>query len=249
MGFNTCKIKRSKGKTRVIAGVLTTVAALCLVLAVGCGDDNEVDGIKGGGSWNDDDGRENVILQLGSFTDERDGQTYPTTKIGYQTWMAKNLNYDAAGSACYNWNSANCDTYGRLYDWATVMAGASSSSSNPSGVRGICPEGWHVPSDAEWASMINLVGVSAGAKLKSRSGWDNRGNGDDLVGFTALPGGHRTSMFNYVGRYGYWWTTTQLDADDAWGRSMTSSSRDVERNFYRKRLMMHSLRCVMDVHP
>src|SRR5215469_10890371 len=95
-------------------------------------------------------GHFNPAITYGSFTDSRDSKTYRTVVIGTQTWMAENLNYNATGSKCYNDSTQYCDLYGRLYDWTTAMAGVSSSSANPSGVLGICPVGWHLPSDAEW---------------------------------------------------------------------------------------------------
>ncbi|MDR2728373.1 MAG: hypothetical protein LBB56_04515, partial [Chitinispirillales bacterium] len=111
-----------------------------------------------------------------SFTDTRNSQTYKTVKIGNQTWMAENLNYAGSGGntgVCYNSSSDNCSKYGRLYTWAEVMNGASSSLLNPSGVQGVCPVGWHVPSDAEWTILTDFVGgdLTAGTKLKSKTGW------------------------------------------------------------------------------
>ena len=96
-----------------------------------------------------------------------DGNVYNTVLIGDQCWMKENLNTtrDAAGNNitryCYDNNTTNCDLYGGLYTWATVMNGAGSSNNNPSGVQGICPTGWHVPSDAEWTQLVDYV-VSQG---------------------------------------------------------------------------------------
>ena len=111
---------------------------------------------------------------LDSVTDY-DGNVYPTVEIGYQCWMKENLrttHYDdgtaipvgtvLSDSVPYRYapndNSANVPTYGYLYNWAAVMHGDSSSNANPSGVQGICPEGWHVPSYAEWVQLTNYVG-------------------------------------------------------------------------------------------
>jgi len=118
----------------------------------------------------------------GSFTDVRDGNVYATVKIGNQTWMAENLNHntaDGAGSWCYGNRLDNCDKYGRLYDWNTAMAGKAGTEENPSGVRGVCPEGWHLPSNAEWAELLDVVRggycdqSSYGLKLKSERGWES----------------------------------------------------------------------------
>ena len=87
-----------------------------------------------------------------SFTDSRDGQTYQAVQIGDQCWMAENLNYDqeAYGNDwCYENKMSNCNTYGRLYDWIAIMQGRKSNNDNPSKVKGVCPSGWHLPSDEE----------------------------------------------------------------------------------------------------
>ncbi len=122
-----------------------------------------------------------------TLTDARDGQKYATVCIGKQNWMAQNLNYDATGSACYNNIPGNCTIYGRLYDWNTVMQGASASDSDPSGVQGVCPKGWHVPSKAEWDKLIISLGGkdAAGFSLMSTT-W---GSGTNSSGFNVLPAG------------------------------------------------------------
>ena len=96
-----------------------------------------------------------------------DGNVYKTVKLGNQVWMAQNLrttryadgrkiplgtreSFDVAYRYYPNNNRANVSKYGYLYNWPAVMNGSLSSSANPSGVQGICPDGWHVPSDAEW---------------------------------------------------------------------------------------------------
>jgi uncharacterized protein (TIGR02145 family)/uncharacterized repeat protein (TIGR02543 family) len=186
----------------------------------------------------------------GSFTDARDSRTYRCVTIGTQTWMAENLNYNASGSVCYNNDPGNCNTYGRLYDWNTVMAGASSSSSSPSGVRGICPVGWHVPSDAEWTTLTDFVGGAsiAGTRLKSTSGWNSGGNDTDDHGFSALPGGSRWAdgSFNYVGSSGGWWSATEHGASYAWYRYMLWDYSDVYRWDSGKTRSQLSLRCLQD---
>ncbi|MDA3853143.1 MAG: FISUMP domain-containing protein, partial [Bacteroidales bacterium] len=111
----------------------------------------------------------------GTFTDSRDNNTYNWVTIGEQVWMAENLAYlprvhsnalfANADSACYGVygydgtdvtaakDSANYSTYGVLYNWYAAMAGASSSDASPSGVQGVCPTGWHLPSDDEWTIL------------------------------------------------------------------------------------------------
>jgi uncharacterized protein (TIGR02145 family) len=164
----------------------------------------------------------------GRFTDARDGQEYGCVTIGTQVWMAQNLNYAGSGGnvgVCYDNQESNCDIYGRLYNWAAVMGFESICDSTfcvsqvQTRHQGICPAGWHVPSDAEWTTLINFVGgaSTAGTRLKSESGgwrdWDGRdANGTNNFGFSALPGGTRTNLgFTGIGRYGDWWSTTEDD--------------------------------------
>ncbi|WP_290744549.1 fibrobacter succinogenes major paralogous domain-containing protein [Fibrobacter sp. UBA4309] len=167
-----------------------------------------------------------------SLTDERDGQTYKTVKIGSQWWMAENLNYETGNSYCYNNNSANCTKYGRLYTWAAAMDSVGTLTTNGKGcgykktcsptypVRGICPEGWHLPSKTEFETLFTAVGGqdSAGTALKSTGGWFNDGNGTDAFGFSALPAGDRGSNggCNYEGLNAYFWSSTEYDSNYAY---------------------------------
>jgi uncharacterized protein (TIGR02145 family)/uncharacterized repeat protein (TIGR02543 family) len=180
-----------------------------------------------------------------TFVDSRDGKSYSKVTIGDQTWMAENLNYNASGSVCFNNNSSNCAQYGRLYSWSTAMNGASSSSANPSGVQGVCPAGWHLPSNAEWATLENYVGSSSGTKLKSTSGWDNNGNGTDQYGFSALPGGdqHSDGSFNHGGQTGLWWSTNEYSSSNAYSHNIYSNETSVKLDNYSK-YAMYSVRCV-----
>ena len=129
-----------------------------------------------------------------TLVDARDGQKYTTTCIGKQKWMAQNLNYNAAGSFFYNNDPANGAIYGRLYDWATLMQGAASSTASPSGVQGVCPKGWHIPSNAEYVTMAGSLGgttVAGGAMKAMSSLWNSPNTGaTNSSGFSGLPGGN-----------------------------------------------------------
>lgn len=172
----------------------------------------------------------------GHFTDSRDGQAYKYVKIGKQTWMAQNLNYaGSSGSVgvCYNGVPSNCTTYGRLYTWSEVMAGSSSSTSIPSGVQGICPSGWHVPSDAEWSALVQYVdSATSGTKLKSTSGWSNSGNGTNAYGFNVLPAGYRQNVgpFNALGDIAYFCSSSEDAASNAWYWNFYCDYAYVSRN-------------------
>ncbi len=169
--------------------------------------------------------------QKGTFTDSQDRKTYKTVKIGTQTWMAENLNYDASGSVCYENNSANCEKYGRLYNWETALKA--------------CPKGWHLPSKDEYEVLDKAVGGEnlAGKKLKSKSGW----NGTDEFGFSALPGGSGYSNGNFytVGYGGYWWSSTEGSSFSAYYRDM---NYDLEHAYWDSisKDYLFSVRCVQD---
>ena len=159
------------------------------------------------------------------MTDGRDGQTYKIVKIGEQIWMAENLNYKTESSYCYRDADSNCTKFGRLYTWAAAMDSAAKWSINgyrcgsgtycfpPYPVRGVCPEGWHLPTKAEFETLFAAVGDSstAGKMLKSTSGWNSSGNGTDAYAFSALPAaGRRYSSgdFSYEGYYAYFWSSS-----------------------------------------
>jgi len=210
-----------------------------------------------------------VSVTSGTFIDSRDGgKTYKWVKIGEQYWMAENLNYNASGSRCYGDNTGddsqgNCAIYGRLYDWATAMGISTiynSSSYNPSAsikYRGVCPEGWHIPSDAEWDKLMTSVGGSsaAGKHLKAKEGWHScgpSGSGksyscEDTHGFSALPGGYGNSdgSFNHVGDFGYWWSASEYISYYAYSRDMDYYSEDALYNRNSK-LYLFSVRCLQD---
>jgi len=214
-----------------------------------------------------------MAIKEGTFTDVRDSKIYRWVKIGSQIWMAKNLNYNASNSRCYGEGGlvfnvetrecditlsnaeiqANCNKYGRLYDWSTAMAGSASSATNPSGVKGVCPTGWHLPSDAEWRALESAVDGYAGTKLKATSGWAEdeehwrSGNGTDEYGFSALPGGGGISdgSFYDAGYYGSWWTATEDYASFAYHRHMNYNNADVGSRTCGKSCL-YSVRCVQD---
>ena len=169
------------------------------------------------------------------------GQSYRTVVVGTQRWMAENLNYDpgTGNSSCYGNNSSNCGTYGRLYNWSTAMNLPSNCNSNScssqinSPHRGICPSGWHIPSNADWDKLFRYAdgtsGTSspydsptAGRYLKATSGWSSNGNGTDEYGFSALPGGYGLSdgYFDDAGNYGNWWSASENFSFSAYSRNM-----------------------------
>lgn len=229
------------GATAVATVAMVAMAAAVAVLCGGCGADNGI----GGAIWEKKYG----VNECG-----KDGTagSCNTVVIGGMTWMAENLNYDTVGgvgSWCYGNNPQNCKKYGRLYDWNTAMAGSSSSNTNPSGVRGVCPKNWHLPSQAEWQALVDSAGGdSAGSKLKSTYSWYNSGNGTDKYRFSALPGGYRyysDSTFYGGGSYGNWWTATESTGRIPFYRRMNDKQDGVDEKYDYKNNGF-SVRCVAD---
>jgi uncharacterized protein (TIGR02145 family) len=170
-----------------------------------------------------------------TFTDDRDAKVYKKITVGNQTWMGENLNYNAKSSVCYENKEANCAKYGRLYDWITALTA--------------CPAGFHLPSDGEWTTLTDYVGGEdvAGKKLKSIKGWNKKGNGTDNYGFSALPGGNNYGgSFGNAGDAGFWWNTTEYDADSAKARCMLYSFESAYGDDYDKKSFLFSVRCVQD---
>jgi uncharacterized protein (TIGR02145 family) len=189
--------------------------------------------------------------------DARDSKTYKKVEIGTQTWMAENLDYDIPGNTTDVCNSnlpTNCAKYGRLYNWSTAMNNSASSIAVPSEVQGICPSGWHIPSNGEWDVLLSAVGSPAEVKLKATSGWiwcGPSGSGEpylceDSYGFSALPGGGVNSggSFDDVGHSGGWWSTTEIDSIDACHLEIGNSDILFQNCDYKSNL--HSVRCVKD---
>jgi len=179
------------------------------------------------------------------FTDPRDKKKYKTTKIGKQTWLGENLNFDARDSKCYGNKPLNCERYGRLYDWYSA--------------KKVCPKGWHLPTNAEWDNLVLYAegeesaespydSETAGKLLKAKGGWNDykgeSGNGKDKYGFSALPGGYGNGdgVLSDLGNDGFWWSTNGDDSH-AFGRNMGYDGDFVYYTYYAKSYLF-SVRCV-----
>ncbi len=204
---------------------------------------------------------------------EYQGYDYETVQLHDQCWFAENLrseNYDngdaipsglgdsewsttnsgavavyGEDTGCYNYSpdidacdpAQSLEEYGRLYNWHAV-----------DDARGLCPSGWHVPTDGEWTVMTDFLGgVSvAGVKMKTTYGWASNSNGTNSSGFSGLPGGDRSLDGNFfmAGHVGYWWSSSP-NGSGAWDRALYFLSGVVGRNgnFQRGGL---SVRCVRD---
>ena len=215
----------------------------------------------------------NPDIDYGEVTDERDGKVYRTVKIGEQTWMAENLNFDPGqgGSGedkydwswCYNDEPANCDVTGRFYTWAAAIDSVKLANDvdNPQDcgygrecgltgkVQGICPSGWHLPSYDEWNALFTAVGgqLNPGKVLKSQTGWNNNGNGTDAYGFSALPAGYKVYFGHFYGGgiNAFFWSATEYGSYNAFYIYLYYYNEYADLLSYDKRYGS-SVRCVKD---
>jgi len=236
------------------------LVGVCLLLTEGCLKDEDDLPTLSPITFNPD-------LTYGTVTDI-DGNIYKTISIGTQTWMAENLrttryrngdsisnvkeatewkNLKTSAYCAYN-NSVDKDSlavYGLLYNWYAATDS-----------RNIAPEGWHIPSDAEWTTLTTLLIDSlAGGKLKEEgiSHWTDVSGinvgATNETGFTAIPAGNRSyesaNKFGGLNYNGFWWSSTQFSATAAWFRVATSGFKSVGRKSVNK-YDGFSLRCVKD---
>lgn len=209
----------------------------------------------------------------GTPTVEYEGQMYNTIQIFSQCWLKENLNVGTRINGngnqanngiiekyCYENLESICNIYGGLYQWNEMM-----QYTTQQGVRGICPPGWHVPTDEEWKVLEGAVdsqfgigdpewdiygelrGTDAGTNLKTTSGWDDNGNGTDLYGFSGLPGGLSGDYDSFVGldHYGFWWASTEYGNFITWLRYLHYFGPEVYRGYDDKGLGF-SVRCLRD---
>ena len=184
--------------------------------------------------WN---GSVKTYYVQGSMVDKRDNQTYKTVTIGMQKWMAQNLNYEYrlgmySQSWCYNNSTNNCTKYGRLYTWAGAMDSAGLFTTNGTNcgndrtcsptypVRGICPEGWHLPKKSEIETLFTAIGgkATAGLMMKSTSDWFNNQNGLDAYSYSAIPAGYMNDRGSFKDNsfYANFWTASQYNSYSAY---------------------------------
>lgn len=212
----------------------------------------------------------NPEIKYDSIVDARDGQVYKTVTIGSQVWMAQNLNYADSvktpsllnRSWCFAYRSENCDVAGRLYTWAAIIdsvklatdtekpqkCGFGESCVFMEKVRGICPEGWHLPDTTEWNTLISYVGGGryAGEKLVSHIGMYDYSGTDDF-GFSAFPAGERYRDDNFIedSRDAFYWSASEdlKDNHSACSALLSLGTINFSCGF---KDMSHSVRCVRD---
>jgi uncharacterized protein (TIGR02145 family) len=177
----------------------------------------------------------------GTFKDGRDGKVYKTVKIGNQIWMAQNLAFKA-DSFCwaYKEDEKNVAKYGRLY--------------NSKIAKNVCPNGWHLPSNAEWTILIDSLGGNeiAGRKLKTTTNWEHdiNGNATNSSGFSALPAGFRFNNGNAFASLGidaFFWSDAPVGSNGDWGYNLNGVDGKVRCGDYGNRTSNgFSIRCIKD---
>ena len=215
-----------------------------------------------------------TTIKVGTGVTDYDGNSYATVIRGNQEWMAENLkvthypNGDAIPNVTNNtaWENLsgnntddaycfyNNDTgtdYGALYTYAAAI-GDNWTRDNAVN-QGVCPDGWHLPSDAEWTELTDYLGGEsvAGGKLKKTgtTHWDSPNTGaTNESGFSALPGGYRSrgnGAFGNAGSYGHWWSSAEDSETNAWERYLYYTNAEASRNSYNKSYGF-SVRCLRD---
>jgi len=175
----------------------------------------------------------------GTYTDSRDGKSYKWVKIGDQIWLAENLHFAAPGSKCgdsdagvlVEGNTSACNTYGRLYDWATAIT--------------VCPDGWHLSDEQEWLTLGDFVGlIGSTTRLKADSDLWTYGKGTDDYGFSALPGGFGSPTGDFKQKdlnVAQFWCSN--DYDEKAGYLSISGINYIEWEVHEK-TYYYSVRCV-----
>ena len=261
------------------------VAALCFTACGHEGGNEEEEG--GGGSINQEYPSTADVIR--NAVTDIDGNKYDAVRIGNQVWMASNLRttrypdgtaiplgetesdtdpyrYAPGTYQSNEENMVNVPAYGYLYNWAAVMHGAASSEANPSGVQGICPKGWHVPSEAEWTQLTDYMAtrpeyMSSGNRenlakaLAATWGWNSSSDPDDVgyepsttnnaTGFSALPAGYYDERYFNFGYGADFWSSTGVPSNYACSRNLYCSHASVDRYGPNKDNGL-SVRCVRD---
>lgn len=201
------------------------------------------------------------IEQMADLKDTRDKSVYKTVQIGDQRWMAENLRFKVKkGSYCYENKEYNCDRYGRLYDWATAMKMTDhynriTIGKNANKIQGLCPDGWHLPTNKDWKKLKFFVGKKGksdgvGVSLRSQDQWEVERSlplASDEFGFNAVPSGERYYGGEYMdlNRSAIYWSSTEYDAGGAYFWRLSYDSRSIDRIFESKENGA-SIRCVED---
>lgn len=202
----------------------------------------------------------NPAIAYGYLKDARDGNVYRTVKVGTQIWMAQNLAFKRDTSWRYRDSLELERRYGRLYQWSAAMDTSGKFNTDVAEIelpwRGVCPAGWHIPSDAEWSVLVNAVDSARSGTLLKAQEFALAGSAtkpSDSLGFRVMPGGQaywkEDGVYRYVytafGTNTYFWSASEMTTIRSWGRSFGSSIDNSTRSLYLK-TNGHSVRCLKD---
>ena len=236
-----CIMKYAANKAVTFAYVF--IVTFALVALCGC-DNNEYYRANPATAEKSEEVFNPANIEYGSLIDSRDGQKYKTVKIGDRWWLAKNLNYAADSSYCYNDEPDSCAIYGRLYPWTVAMQldtiynklNVTYTETIKGAHQGICPDGWHIPSEEEWNEMIDYAdshngNEGASASLRAKYSWIPDEEYEikyiDRFGFAGLAAGARAekemresdcgyhtgyndNIYCGIGNEAFFWTSTEL---------------------------------------
>ena len=239
--MRSCIMRYAANKTVAFAYVF--IVTFALVALCGC-DNNEYYRANPATAEKSEEVFNPANIEYGTLIDSRDGQKYKTVKIGDRWWLAKNLNYAADSSYCYNDEPDSCAIYGRLYPWTVAMQldtiynklNVTYTETIKGAHQGICPDGWHIPSEEEWNEMIDYAdshngNEGASASLRAKYSWIPDEEYEikyiDRFGFAGLPAGARankemrksdcnhsygyeTNIYCGIGNEAFFWTSTEL---------------------------------------
>lgn len=199
-------------------------------------------------------------IPAGMTCDKRDGTLYPLVKIGSQTWFAKNLNFNAPSSFCYENNAANCSRYGRLYRWSTALALDEKFNQEVAGEllttprQGVCPEGFRIPSAQDFSTLANYVeqkngDEGIGTSLKKGEWWEENDEapiGTDKFGFAGLPAGYRApnGSFNFLGNDLSFWIAEEAAKDKAPFWNLYAENDKFIGTYVNNKTYAYSVRCI-----
>lgn len=191
-----------------------------------------------------------TLEKLNQGTVKYGGQTYKTIGIKTQNWMAENLNYEVEGqSYCFKNSADSCAKYGRLYTWAAAVGkseeecGYGKICNFAGNIRGVCPEGWHLPSRDEWDTLYSAIGCNYSAM--QAKGFANWPDATDAYGFSALPVGYyENGYFPEVGKRAYFWSATEVNIYYANNWTLGADFTSLSGGFHK--IYGCSIRCVMD---
>jgi uncharacterized protein (TIGR02145 family) len=189
-----------------------------------------------------------IYVYLNGFFDKRDSKYYKEVRIGNQTWMAENLNFSSpiVPRYCYNNDTNNCSIYGSLYNWNEMMQNAPADEKPIGTTQGVCPVGWHLPTNLEFQSLIGLSNTDSNLK-EAGSIW-NPNPGDNASGFSALPGGSMMNLghdiLDTLGYAGRWLSSSKSKTGQFPYYSLYLTNSTIYANIQSTGNVYCSVRCV-----